>query len=287
MTRTVSALLAEGAARLHGVADDPRREAQILLGAALGRPRSWLLTQGEAVISDHRAVERYQTSLAQRAAGVPVAYVLGEKEFWSLPLRVAPGVLVPRPETELLVERALPHVPIGVSRRLLDLGCGAGGIALALAHERPQAQVIGTDIDPQAIAISQSNAEQLGITNVRFRAGHWFAPVQGERFDAIIANPPYIAEDDPRVEPAVREYEPAAALYSGMNGLEALQAITRGAAPHLNPEGWLILEHGDRQAAQVRELLQGAGFVDVQTQRDLAGRERCTEGRWRHATRSA
>jgi release factor glutamine methyltransferase len=284
---TVLTLLAEGTERLHSVTDQPRREAEILLGAALGRPRSWLLSHGEIVVADATAAERYRSNLVQRATGVPVAYVLGEKEFWSLPLRVGPGVLVPRPETELLVERALSRVPAGESRRLLDLGCGSGAIALALAHERPQTQVVGIDIEPRALAFSTANAQHLGLANVEFRTGHWFAPVSGERFDLIVANPPYIADDDPRVEPAVREHEPRGALYSGPSGLEALQAIVGGAPLQLEAGGWLLLEHGDRQGAQVRALLQHAGFAEVQTQRDLAGLERCTEGRWDETPRGA
>jgi release factor glutamine methyltransferase len=209
-----------------------------------------------------------------------VAYILGEKEFWSLPLEVGPDVLIPRPETELLVERALAHLPRNASARVLDVATGSGAVALALAHERPLDSVTGTDVSEAAVAVARRNAERLGLARVDFRSGSWFAPVAGERFTAIVSNPPYVAAADPRVARDVHRFEPHGALYSGPTGLEALQALAAGAPGHLAPGGWLVLEHGDTQGTVVRGLFERAGFIEVGTCRDLAGLERCTEGRW-------
>jgi release factor glutamine methyltransferase len=162
---------------------------------------------------------------------------------------------------------------------VLDLATGSGAIALALAHERPQARVLGTDVSAAAVEWARGNAQRLGIANASFRAGSWFGPVTGEHFDLIASNPPYIAADDPRVEPAVRRYEPPAALFSGNDGLEALGIVAGTAPAHLAPGGWLIVEHGDTQGPAVRELFLRSGFEAVRTVRDLAGLERCTEGR--------
>jgi release factor glutamine methyltransferase len=209
-----------------------------------------------------------------------VAYLLGEKEFWSLPLRVGRGVLVPRPETELVVERALAHLPGDCDLDVLDLAAGSGAIALAIASERPRCQVVATDVAAAAVEATRANAVRLGLTGrVVVLQGAWFDPVDDRRFDLVASNPPYIAAGDARVEPGVRCYEPAEALFAGPSGLEALEEIASGAPRHLRPGGWLVLEHGDTQGAAVRELLARAGFRDVRTSRDLAGRERCTEGR--------
>jgi release factor glutamine methyltransferase len=280
MATEIRALLEEGAARLARVADDPRREAEVLLGAALGRTRAWLLANPEERVLDCEATDLYEAFVTRRRHGEPVAYLLGEKEFWSLPLRVQPGVLVPRPETELLVERALAHFPADVAFAALDLATGCGAAALAIAHERPRCHVTATDVSPVAVATARGNAAQLGFdARVDVLQGSWYEPVAGQRFDLIVSNPPYIAGDDPRVEPGVRRYEPAAALFSGPTGLEALQAIVAEAPRHLLSDGWLIVEHGDLQGAAVRDLFERARFTDVRTHRDLAGLDRCTEGR--------
>jgi release factor glutamine methyltransferase len=278
MATEIQELIDEGVARLARVADDPRHEAQILLEAALGRPRAYLIAHPEERILDCEATDRYEAGVTRRALGEPIAYILGAKEFWSLPLRVGPEVLVPRPETELVVERALAHLPAGCGGRALDLAAGSGAIALAIAKERPRCRVVGTDVSPAAVELARSNAARLGIENVGFKTGSWFEPVSGESFELIASNPPYIADDDPRVEPAVRRYEPHDALFAGPSGLEALREIVAGAPRHLGAGGWLVLEHGDTQGEPVRELLRAAGFGSVATHRDLAGRERCTEG---------
>jgi release factor glutamine methyltransferase len=279
MATEIWALIDEGIARLQRVADDPRRESEILLGAALGQPRVWLIAHGETPILDCEATDRFEAHVTRRARGEPIAYILGEKEFWSLPLRVGPAVLIPRPETELVVERALAHVPAGSACPVLDLATGSGAIALAVASERPGCRVVGTDLSPDAVALAMHNAARLGLAHVEFRVGSWFEPVQGQRFDLVASNPPYIAEGDPRVEAGVRCHEPHAALFSGATGLEALGDIVAGAPAHLNPGGWLLLEHGDQQGEAVRRLLADRGFTDVATWPDLAGLDRCTEGR--------
>jgi release factor glutamine methyltransferase len=282
MATEIRALLDEGAAKLARACDEPRREAEVLLGAALGRSRAWLLANPDEVILDCEATDRYEALLTRRSYGEPVAYLLGEKEFWSLPLRVGPGVLVPRPETELVVERALAHLPADRDLDVLDLASGSGAIALAIANERPRCRVVATDVAPAAVEVTRENALRLGVGDrVAVLQGKWFEPIAGRRFELIASNPPYIAADDARVEPGVRRHEPADALFSGPTGLEALQVIAAGAPGHLRPGGWLVVEHGDTQGAAVRALLAAAEFEDVRTFRDLSGLERCTEGRLR------
>jgi release factor glutamine methyltransferase len=282
----VSRLIDEGIARLQRVTDQPRHEAEILLAAALGRTRAWIMAHPQERILDCEATDRYEAHVTRRSHGEPVAYVLGEKEFWSLPLEVTPDVLIPRPETELVVELALTHLPRDQEARVLDLAAGSGAIALALARELPRATVVGTDTSAAAIALARRNAQRLGLANVLFRMGSWFDPVADERFDLIASNPPYIAATDDRVEPAVRRFEPHGALFAGKDGLEALRVIAGAAGRHLSPGGWLVVEHGDRQGLAVRELLSAAGFADVTTHQDLAGLDRCTEGRWPGTTRA-
>jgi len=280
MATEVRALLDEGTARLGRVSDEPRREAEVLLGAALGRTRAWLLAHPEERILDCEATDRYEAGITRRAHGEPVAYILGEKEFWSLPLAVGPGVLVPRPETELVVERALAHFPPDAAFEALDLAAGSGAIALAIAHERPRCRMTATDVSGVAVEMTRANAARLGLAaRVKVARGSWFEPVADRTFDVIVSNPPYIAADDPRVEPGVRRFEPPQALFCGPTGLEAIETIVAGAGRHLAPGGWLVLEHGDTQGEAVRELLRRAGCERIKTHRDLAGHERCTEGR--------
>jgi release factor glutamine methyltransferase len=275
----VSELLAEGLARLQRVTDQPRLEAEILLGAALDKPRAWLLAHGDERILDCEATDRYESFVTRRARAEPVAYILGRKDFWSLTIAVTPDVLIPRPETELVVELALQVLPVGSRARVLDLATGSGAIALAIAHERPGAQVIGTDLAEAAVQVASRNRDRLRLANLTLRSGSWYAPVAGERFDLIVSNPPYIAHDDPRVEPAVRRFEPPGALFADEDGMAALRTIAAAAAAHLTDAGSLIVEHGDTQGPAVRQLLLGAGFTAVTTHRDLAGLERCTSGR--------
>jgi release factor glutamine methyltransferase len=281
MATEIRGLVEEGAARLARIADDPRREAELLLAAALDRPRAWLLARPEQQVLDCDATDRFESHITRRSIGEPIAYILGEKEFWSLALAVTRDVLVPRPETELVVERALAHLPDDGARpsRVLDLATGSGAIGLAIAHARPLCQVVGTDISPAAAAIASANARRLRLGNAEFRSGDWYAPVAGEVFDLIASNPPYVPDDDPRLDWSARVYEPAWALYAGPTGLEALVRVIAGAGARLAHDGWLVLEHGLDQADDVRGLLREAGFVEVATYRDSAAHERCTEGR--------
>ena len=278
MATEVRALIEEGATRLRRRAEDPRREAELLLAAALGCARAWLLAHPEERIVDCDATDRYEAHLARRAAGEPITYILGEREFWSLPLTVTPYVLVPRPETELVVERALAHLPVHVEARVLDLATGSGAIALAIARERPRCRVLGTDVSAPATALAAGNARRLRLDNARFATGEWYDSAGHEPFELIACNPPYVADDDRELAWQVRRYEPARALFAGPTGLEALRTVIAGAPARLAPSGWLVVEHGARQGEAVRALLGNAGFSKVSTFRDLAGHERVSEG---------
>lgn len=253
-------------------------EAEVLLAHALGRPRSWLYAHGQDDV-DPAVAARYAALLARRVAGEPVAYLTGSRGFWSLELQVSPATLIPRPETELLVELALARLPADRPVRIADLGTGSGAIALALAHERPRAQVLATDASAAALAIAQANAAALGLGNVGFRQGSWLQPLPGLRFDLIASNPPYIAEDDAHLAQGDLRHEPRMALASGRDGLDAIRQIAIGAPEHLLAGGWLLLEHGWEQGAAVRGLLRAAGLVEVDTARDLSRHERISFGR--------
>lgn len=266
------ALLRAASARI-----DPA-DAAVLLAHALQRPRSWLYAHGDAVV-DGAALQQFHALLERRVAGEPVAYLTGRRGFWRFDLRVTPDTLVPRPETELLVELALERLPPDRASQVADLGTGSGAIALALAHERPRARVVATDASAAALAVSAANAAELGIANIAFRAGEWFAPLAGERFDLVASNPPYIAEGDRHLEEGDLRFEPAAALASGRDGLDDIRRIAAGAPAHLVPGGWLLLEHGFEQGEAVRALLRQAGFTEAASHRDLEHRERVTLGR--------
>lgn len=268
----VSQALAE--ARRLGVT---RLDAQLLLAHRLGRSRSWLIAHDDADLVP--AIEQaFRQDLERRRAGEPLAYLVGTREFHGLLLTVAPAVLVPRPETELLVDWALELLAAQVEPRVVDLGTGSGAIAVALAHRRPDARVIATDRDAQALAVAQANARKLSL-EIRFECGSWWDALPDQRFDIVVANPPYVAADDPHL--AALRHEPLHALTPGGDGLAALRAIAGGAAAHLHDGAWLLLEHGHDQGQPVRALLAAAGLGDVQTRRDLAGHERCSGARWR------
>jgi release factor glutamine methyltransferase len=268
----LDALLRDARARVDSI------DAEWLLAHALRRPRSWLYAHGGDV-ADAETRVRFAALVERRAAGEPVAYLTGSRGFWSFDLRVTPDTLIPRPETELLVELALARLPPARASRIADLGTGSGAIALALARECPDAIVVATDVSSAALAIARENAEALGIGNVRLRQGDWCSALDGSLFDLIASNPPYIADDDPHLIAGDLRFEPGAALASGHDGLDAIRAIVRDAPAHLVPGGWLLLEHGFGQGPAVRALLHAADFVDVDTARDLEGRERVTLGR--------
>lgn len=259
-----------------------RLDAQMLLLHALGRSphdRAWLIAHDRDPLPDD-ASARWTTLLQRRQAGEPVAYLLGEKAFGGLTLQVDARVLVPRPDTEVLVDWALDALPPSGgsdSPRLLDLGTGSGAIALTVACRRPDAQVTATDASAAALAVAQANAQRLALP-VRFAQGAWLAAVPGERFDVIASNPPYIAEGDAHL--AALTHEPITALTAGPDGLDDIRQIVDQAPAALPPGGWLLLEHGHDQAAAVRELLETAGFEQVSSRNDLAGIARCSGGRW-------
>ncbi len=269
-TDTVASALA--AARELGV---QRLDATALLAEVLGCPRSWLLAHDDARLTG-AAQSRYGEFLARRAAGEPLAYLLGTKEFFGLALVVTPDVLVPRPETETLVEWALELLPADRLATVLDLGTGSGAIALALAQQRPQARVTAADASAPALAVAAANGRRLGLA-VDWQLGDWFGPLAGRRFDVIASNPPYIAIADAHL--AALTHEPQQALTSGPDGLDAIRHLIATAPRHLQPAGWLLLEHGHDQAPAVQAMLAVAGFREVRTRSDLAGRPRCSGGR--------
>ena len=269
---TVAALLAE--ARQSIDADD----AAVLLAHVLGRSRGWLFAHANDPVSAVDA-DQFEALCARRRGGQPVAYLTGSRGFWSLDLAVTPFTLIPRPETERLVELALERLPPDEVVRVADLGTGSGAIALAIARERPQAQVIATDASQEALDVARGNARRNGITNVVFRPGDWLAPLGDGAFDLIASNPPYIAEGDPHLDTGDLRFEPPAALSSGADGLDAIRVIVRDAGAHLHAGGWLLLEHGYDQGEAVRALLHAAGYGELATEHDLEARDRVTLGR--------
>ena len=280
--------------------DSARLEAELLLAHALQRPRSYLVTHpGERPAPETAA--RYQALLARAAAGEPLAYLTGTREFWSLTLQVCPDVLIPRPETELAVERCLAllpapaapsaatsaamsdvafagaHAAAGTRRaRVCDLGTGSGAIALALASERPGWRITATDISPAALAVARANARRLALPQLEFIAGDWFTPLAGRSFELIVSNPPYVGAHDPALD--ALGHEPRFALTPGDSGLEALRHLILAARGHLSTGGWLVLEHGADQGPAVAAALVEAGYARVGCHRDLAGRDRISEG---------
>jgi release factor glutamine methyltransferase len=272
-TATVAACLQRGTRALASRSESPRLDAELLLCHVLRVSRAALVVHGaDAVDADDQC--RYDELIAQRAGRMPIAYLTGSREFWSLELHVTPDVLVPRPETELLVELALQRLPQDQPLTVLDLGTGSGAIALAIATERPLARIIAVDLSARALAVASSNAVRLGLSRVEFRAGSWFDAVPGLTVDLIVSNPPYVAGNDPALE--LLTHEPALALASGPAGLDALQAIVGNAARHLNPGGWLLLEHGHTQDVEVAALLQRQGFDGVTSHVDYSGKPRVT-----------
>jgi release factor glutamine methyltransferase len=272
---SVAAALQRAAQLLASHGDSPRLDAEILLGRVLGASRSALIVRGGDPVSAETQ-RAYDQLIAERMQGAPVAYLTGTREFWSLELDVTPDVLVPRPETEVLVELALRLLPQEVPRSVLDLGTGSGAIALAIASERPLVCMTGVDVSEQALAVAMANSRKLGLMQIRWYAGSWFDAVRDRRFDMLVSNPPYVASNDPALERLAAE--PAIALCCGPTGLEALDSIVGGAAEHLNPGGWLLLEHGNTQADDVARLLECRGFHHIRSHADYSGNPRVTVG---------
>lgn len=267
----------EEALRQARAAGVDRLDAQLIVCTVLGVSRSWVLAHDrDPLPAEH--LPRLLDWLRRRAAGEPFAYLEGEKEFFGLALRVTPDTLIPRPDTETLVQWALELLPADQARRVADLGTGSGAIALAIARQRPQAEVTAVDLSERALAVALANAERHGLRNVRGLQGSWFGPLAGQRFDLIVSNPPYIAEGDPHL--AALRHEPVTALTAGPDGLDDLRRIVAEAPAHLTPGCWLLLEHGHDQAPRVQQLLRERGFTAVETRQDLGGNARCTGGRW-------
>ena len=265
-------LLAAATARI-----GERADAEALLLHVLGKPRSWLYAHADDAL-DAEVQTAFAALVARRAAGEPVAYLTGRRGFWTLELEVTPDTLIPRPETELLVELALQRLPRDAAVRVADLGTGSGAIALALASERPRAQLVATDASADALAVARRNAQRLGTGNVRFVQGDWLAPLAGERFELIVSNPPYIEAADLHLAQGDLRYEPTAALASGADGLDAIRRIVADAPAHLEAGGWLLLEHGWNQGEAARALLRAAGYAQAFTAQDLEARDRVSGG---------
>lgn len=272
---TVAESLQMAIGALSSHSDSPRLDAELLLCKVLSVSRSALIVRSADPLAA-RNREAYEALIARRMQGAPVAYLTGTREFWSLELTVTPDVLVPRPETEVLVELALALLPADQARSVLDLGTGSGAIALAIASERPRVNMTGIDICANALNVAAANSRKLGLPQVQWRVGSWFDAVPGERFDLITANPPYVASGDPALKHLTAE--PALALSSGATGLEALDSIVDCAALHLNPRGWLLLEHGSGQAADVVGMLARRGFSHIRSHADYSGKTRVTLG---------
>ena len=267
--------LRQAAARLVN-SESPRRDAEILLSLVTGKARTFILAFGETQLTEAQLAE-LDTLLARRTAGEPVAYLTGVREFWSLPLMVSPATLIPRPDTECVVEQALARLPAEPCR-ILDLGTGTGAIALALASERPDCRVVAVDNVPDAVDLAQRNAARLNIANIDIRQSDWFSAVQGDRFQLIVSNPPYIDSEDPHLRQGDVRFEPLTALVAPDAGLADIDYLIREARAFLEPGGWLVLEHGWQQGEAVRALFHQAGFLAVETGLDYGGNERLTMG---------
>ncbi|NYZ61657.1 peptide chain release factor N(5)-glutamine methyltransferase [Luteimonas deserti] len=253
-------------------------DARWLLAHVCGRAQGWLYAHGDAVLSEAQTAT-FEALVSRRAAGEPVAYLIGSRAFWRLELAVSPATLIPRPETELLVEAALARLPPRRPARAADLGTGSGAIALAVAGERPDVSVVATDASEAALEIARRNAARHALDRVEFRFGDWYGPLAGLRFDMLLSNPPYIASGDPHLSRGDLRHEPPAALVSGPDGLDALRVLAAGASNHLHPGGWILVEHGFDQGPAVRALFAAQGLIQVDTLRDLEARDRVTLGR--------
>lgn len=265
--------LADAARRLGS-----RFEAEWLLAHAMNQPHAWLFAHADDML-DAVSTQAFEALLARRESGEPVAYITGVQGFWSLDLAVTSATLIPRADTETLVEQALLRLPVGCDAAVADLGTGSGAVALAIAHDRPRVDMLATDASAAALAVARGNSGRLGLQRVRFAHGDWYAALGSERFDVIVSNPPYVEAGDAHLQQGDLRFEPLSALVSGADGLDAIRAIIDSAPAHLVEGGWLLLEHGWNQAEAVRGLLSAAGFADVFTALDLGERDRVSGGR--------
>jgi len=275
-TRTIAQLLAHAAQRIGS--SSARLDAEVLLAHVLDRPRSHLRAWPERV-PEHGQRTLFEALLARRIGGEPVAYLTGQREFWSLPLAVSRATLIPRPETETLVAHALTAIPAGKHTDVADLGTGSGAVALAIARERPRARILATDCCSDALAVARANALRLGIDNVAFISGDWCNALGDRQFDLVVSNPPYIAEQDRHLAEGDVRFEPRSALAAGADGMTALTAIAHGARRHLRRGGWLMLEHGYDQQLALTRLLHSLGYRDITDHPDAAGLSRVICGR--------
>jgi release factor glutamine methyltransferase len=274
----IRAILEDAARRLEALSDSPRLDAELLLARAIDMPRSYLFAHPDEAL-DALAVIRFREALERRLAGEPMAYISGSREFWSLEFLVTPATLVPRPETELLVDLALREIPRRAERDILDLGTGSGAIAITIAKERPLSRITATDISTAALDVARQNARQLEVPNVEFLAGDFAAPVSGRRFNVIVSNPPYVRSDDAALDALHRE--PRAALIAGEDGLAAIRILARDCGALLEADGVLLIEHGAEQRDSVAALLREHGWTDIACHTDYAGLPRVTVARRR------
>jgi release factor glutamine methyltransferase len=259
--------------------DSPQLDCAVLLCHILDKPRSYLLTWPEKKLNDFQ-VSKFDTLLARRLTGEPIAYIIGEREFWSLPLKVLPSTLIPRPDTERLVELALEKISVSANK-VLDLGTGTGAIALAIASERQDIEVTGVDLRREVTALALENSQRLSIHNTRFVAGSWYSPLlENEAFNVIVSNPPYIDITDPHLVQGDVRFEPMSALVANDNGLADIRIISEQGRDHLYPNGWLLMEHGFEQGRDVRYILEQLGYQHISTSQDYAGLDRVTMGCW-------
>ncbi len=274
-----SLLDAETQLRNAGLKEHPQRDAEILLAHALGQTRTYLRTWPERIPEPAHTIQ-FQNLLARRCLNEPIAYLTGERDFWDMTLTVSPDTLIPRPETETLVELALERIPLNAAWHIADLGTGSGAIALAIARERPHCHIIATDISPAALDIARSNAFRLKVNNIRFVEGSWCQPLAGDYFEMIVSNPPYIHPADSHLQQGDLRFEPLIALQSGPDGLADIRTIGSEARQHLCSPGWLLLEHGYNQGTTVPAVLHEQGYQQIHTKKDLAQNDRISLGTW-------
>jgi len=272
----IDTALEDATRRLEAVSDAARLDAELLLARAIDMPRSYLFAHPEDTLDD-LAMTRFETALARRADGEPMAYITGVREFWSLELMVTPATLVPRPETEILVDLALREIPRRAAWQILDLGTGSGAIAIAVARERPLCNLTATDASADALAVAAQNARQLDVPNIEFLAGDWVKPVEGRMFNIIVSNPPYVRAGDAALEALQRE--PQSALVAGDDGLDAIRTIVRDCVALLENDGVLLVEHGADQQGTVEALFASHGWADITCHKDYAGLPRVTVAR--------
>lgn len=275
MGETIRTALQHGVSSLSKLSTDPHLEAAALLSFCLGQSRAYLFAHDQEVLP-RKVAKEYMKLVKRRTKGEPYAYVAGIKEFWSLELQINHNVLIPRPDSEILVEAALKHIPPDLPCRVADLGTGSGAVAVAIASERPQASIIATDISAKALEVARANAQRHAPNHIECRKGDWLDCVADERFDVIVSNPPYVAVRDPHLEDL--PYEPKKALVAGPEGLDELKRLIPEAPDCMRGGGWLLVEHGSDQGSEVRQLFILAGFKNVKTRLDLGGNERVTQG---------